>query len=145
MLNHSSSKLRNKIKEKSRASFRKFGRLHPLFNLSGFIRSFNYSLTIKLMREQYMREEFLKAYDECADDIFEYCYEQTAEREVAKYLTRNVFVDVWDTLVYYGIDSIRNLNSLIHRTAKDHIRNFAAGKRNKMAYYDNLWNLTLSQ
>ncbi len=97
------------------------------------------------MSQQYMREEFLKAYDQCADDIFQYCYEQTAEREVAKYLTRNVFVEVWDMIAYYGLSSIRNLESLINRTAKDHISNFNAGKQNQMAYYDNLWNLTLSQ
>jgi hypothetical protein len=37
------------------------------------------------------------------------------------------------------------MKRLILRTAKDHTRNFTASKKNQMAYYDHLWNLTLSQ
>jgi DNA-directed RNA polymerase specialized sigma24 family protein len=97
------------------------------------------------MREHTMKDSFLKAYDAHVDDIFAYCYRETAHRDVAKYLTKNVFSEVWDTIVYYGLDSISNLKRLIYRTAKDHVGKFTAGKRTQMAYYDNLWNLTLSQ
>lgn len=97
------------------------------------------------MKETAMKESYLKAYDAHVDDVFAYCFKETSHREVSKYLTRNVFLEVWDTIVYYGFDSISNISRLINRIAKDHIKNFNAGKRNEIAYYDNLWNLTLSQ
>lgn len=31
------------------------------------------------------------------------------------------------------------------RAYDDHVHEFSAGKERKMAYYNNLWNLTLSQ
>jgi DNA-directed RNA polymerase specialized sigma24 family protein len=97
------------------------------------------------MKETAMKESYLKAYDAHVDDIFAYCFKETSHREVSKYLTKNVFLEVWDTIAYYGLDGITNLKNLIYRTAKDHIRNFNVGKQNEMTYYDNLWNLTLSQ
>ncbi|MBX4197767.1 hypothetical protein KW782_00330 [Candidatus Parcubacteria bacterium] len=97
------------------------------------------------MTQQTMKDTFLKAYDAHVDDIFAYCYKETAHKEVAKYLTKNVFADVWDTIVYYGVESIHNMKRLIYRTAKDHIRNFSTDKNNQRIYYNNLWNLTLSQ
>lgn len=97
------------------------------------------------MKESAMKESYLKAYDTHVDDVFAYILKETSHREVSKYLTRNVFLEVWDSIVFYGFDSITNMTRFIHRTAKNHLRNFTAGRRNEMAYYDNLWNLTLSQ
>jgi hypothetical protein len=97
------------------------------------------------MTNRAMKESFLKAYDNNVDDIFTYCLRETAHRDVAKYLTRNVFAEVWDTIVYYGFDSISNIKRLIFRTAKDHVTMFNAGKQNEQTYYNNLWNLTLTQ
>jgi hypothetical protein len=97
------------------------------------------------MKQRAMKESFLKAYDANVDDIFAYCYKETAHRDVAKYLTRNTFTEVWDTIVYYGLDSISNLKRLIFSTAKDHVRKFTAGRESEQTYYNNLWNLTLSQ
>jgi DNA-directed RNA polymerase specialized sigma24 family protein len=97
------------------------------------------------MKSHAMKESFLKAYDAHVDDIFAYCYQETAHRDVAKYLTRNVFSEVWDTIVYYGFDSISNIKRLIFRTASDHVTKFTADKEHEKAYYNNLWNLTLAQ
>lgn len=97
------------------------------------------------MKYYAMKESFLRAYDDHVDDIFTYCLVETANRDTAKYLTKNVFADVWDTIVYYGLDGISNLKRFIFRTAKDHVHEFSAGKERKIAYYNNLWNLTLSQ
>jgi DNA-directed RNA polymerase specialized sigma24 family protein len=92
-----------------------------------------------------IQEKFLEAYDSTADDIFEYCYSETSHRDMAKYLTRNIFAETWDMISYYGLDSVRNIRKLIFRTAKSHIAEFISAKKNEMNYYDNLWNLTLSQ
>ncbi len=97
------------------------------------------------MKSHAMKESFLKAYDAHVDEIFAYCYRETAHHEVAKYLTRNVFAEVWDTIVYYGFDSISNIKRLIFRTAKDHVSKFAVHKESEKTYYNNLWNLTLTQ
>jgi DNA-directed RNA polymerase specialized sigma24 family protein len=97
------------------------------------------------MKTHAMKEHFLKAYDAHIDDVFEYYFRETSHREVAKYLTRNTFLEVWDTIVHYGFDSLRNIKGLINRISKDQMRNVTNGKQSEITYRDNLWNLTLSQ
>jgi hypothetical protein len=97
------------------------------------------------MTNHTMKEKFLKSYDTHVDDVFAYCFRETAHRDVSKYLTRNIFTEVWDAVVYYGLDSIENLKRFIFRTAKDHILKFNTDREQQRVYYNNLWSLTLSQ
>ncbi len=95
-----------------------------------------------------MRDKFLAAYDNTADDIFEYCFERVAHREIAKYLTRNIFMRTWDLISSAGshadADSI-SIEKTLYRTADDHIDGFISNERSYQNYTENLWSLTLSQ
>ncbi len=96
------------------------------------------------MGETNVRDNFIRAYDSCADDIFAYCYEKTAERDVAKYLTRNIFTDAWDSVAAYG-QNIENMQRFIWEKAKENIASFLSIRRNHEQYSEKLWRLTLSQ
>lgn len=97
-----------------------------------------------MITEQYLRDTFIKVYNKYADDIFAYCSTHTQEREIAKYLTRNIFQATWE-LIRYTDASARGMKKLLYRTAKDHIQSLAAERRSEQRFYANLWNLTLSQ
>lgn len=96
------------------------------------------------MSEQYLKDEFLKTYNSCSDDIFAFCYRETAERDIAKYLTRNVFMATWDQVATSG-KKIGNLSKLLKRNAREHTAQFLSGRHSQTRFRDNLWNLTLSQ
>lgn len=89
-----------------------------------------------------MKEAFLQTYDRCADDIFAYCYDNVAHKEVAKYLTRNIFTATWDSVVH---DNVTNIERTLNKIAKEHIKNFLSYRNYHVTYQDKLWNLTLSQ
>ena len=91
------------------------------------------------------QEKFLEAYDECADDIFEYCLSETSHREASKILTRAIFTEAWDTIACYGIESIPSIKKLLFRTAKDKVSTHMTTQEREMRYRESLWNLTLSQ
>jgi hypothetical protein len=96
------------------------------------------------MTEQYLKDEFLTVYSKRADDIFAYCYEQIAHREIAKYMTRNIFMKTWD-IISSAREGVINIEKTLFSTAKDHIKGFISSKRSELNYRENLWNLTLSQ
>jgi DNA-directed RNA polymerase specialized sigma24 family protein len=83
--------------------------------------------------EQYVRENFIRAYDNCADNIFAYCYEKTAHRDVAKYLTRTIFMDAWDKVLECG-QNINHMKSLIKRVAREHVADFITSQRNQLQF-----------
>ncbi len=45
-----------------------------------------------------MKQEFLKLYDESVDEIFQYAYKRTADRELAKSITQETFAKMWDSI-----------------------------------------------
>jgi hypothetical protein len=97
------------------------------------------------MNEQHVaRDNFIRAYDECADNIFAYCYKKTAERDVAKYLTRNIFRTAWDAVTASG-QSIESMKRVIWEQTRESVRSFLAIRDTNMRISNNLWNLTLSQ
>jgi len=95
------------------------------------------------MTDQY-KLQFLKVYNECADDIFASCYKKIAHREIAKYLTRNIFMKTWD-VVSLAKTGIRGIEKTLYNTANDMINGFVSSNRYQTNYNDTLWNLTLSQ
>jgi hypothetical protein len=92
-----------------------------------------------------MRDTFLSAYNNNVDDIFEYCFERVASRDVAKYLTRNIFMRTWDIVSSAGSHATTSIEKTLYRTADDHIAGFIANEQSKENYTENLWALTLSQ
>lgn len=96
------------------------------------------------MNEQYVRDNFTRTYDSSVDGIFEYCYSKTAHRDVAKYLTRSIFMEAWDNVVAYG-QNVGRMKSLIKRITREQVADFISFRRSQSAFSDNLWNLTLSQ
>jgi len=96
------------------------------------------------MSEQQIKEAFIKSYDKHVDDIFAYCYEQVAQKEVARYLTSSIFMRTWE-LVATNANKMRNIKNLLYKVAKEDIRHFATNRQHHMAFSDKLWNLTLSQ
>lgn len=97
-----------------------------------------------ILTDEKLRSEFLKVYDNCADDIFEICYEQIAHRDIAKYMARNIFMRTWDLVSSTG-ERAENITSALYRTAKDHIKGVMDNREAQVNYSKNLWNLTLSQ
>lgn len=96
------------------------------------------------MTEPSAKDSFLAVYNKCADDIFAYCYGRVAHRDIAKYLTRNIFMKAWDQVASAGA-SPREIERSLKRIARDHISGFVLNTRQWASYTDNLWNLTLSQ
>jgi hypothetical protein len=96
------------------------------------------------MTEQQIKDQFLDVYNNRADDIFAYCYERIAHRDVAKYLTRNIFMKTWDLIGSAGA-SVVAIEKALFQIARDHISGFIQSKRHEVNYSENLWNLTLSQ
>jgi DNA-directed RNA polymerase specialized sigma24 family protein len=45
-----------------------------------------------------MQGTFLHIYDTHVDEIFQYCYQQTGNKDVAKVLTKEIFAKTWDTV-----------------------------------------------
>jgi hypothetical protein len=45
-----------------------------------------------------MQGTFLNIYDMHVDSIYEYCLQQTRNKEVAKVLTREIFAKTWDSV-----------------------------------------------
>ncbi|MCC2630535.1 MAG: hypothetical protein K0S38_344 [Candidatus Paceibacter sp.] len=115
--------------------------LDRYYSVSRFISA---NLKHSTMAEQSIRDQFLSVYNNRADDIFAYCYEQVAHREIAKYLTRNIFMRTWDLVSETG-SRVVNIEKTLYRTAKDHINGFINSQRSHLSYKENLWNLTLSQ
>ncbi len=96
------------------------------------------------MTEQQIRDQFLKVYNSSADDIFAYCYERIANRDIAKYLTRNIFMRTWDIVSSAG-EGVIHIERTLMTTAKEHIKSFMQSKHRELNHTENLWNLTLTQ
>ena len=43
-----------------------------------------------------MKETFLNLYEQNVDEVFKYCYQKTSDRELAKCITEESFMKVWD-------------------------------------------------
>lgn len=96
------------------------------------------------MTDDRRKDEFLKVYNNCADDIFDICLERTAHRDIAKYLTRNIFMRTWDLISTAGGTAL-DIERALYRMTKDHIKGVMENAESQMIYTKNLWNLTLSQ
>lgn len=96
------------------------------------------------MFEREIRDRFVNVYNANADDIFAYCLERVTNRDIAKYLTRNIFMRTWDIVSGAG-KSVVNIERTLFATAKEHIRGFVQSKQRELSQTENLWNLTLSQ
>jgi hypothetical protein len=96
------------------------------------------------MTEHIMKEEFIKVYNNCADDIFVHCYEKTHQRDVAKYMTRNIFMRTWD-LISGTMRGAITIENALYRTMKDHINAVTKRTMPPRDASQQLWNLTLSQ
>ena len=90
-----------------------------------------------------IKDDFLKAYDHYADDIFAYCYDRIAHRDVAAYVTGNIFMKTWD-LLSTGTSRVLNIKKTLYRVARNHTRGFGI-RRHVPITSEGLWNLTLSQ
>lgn len=71
-----------------------------------------------------LKKEFEVAYDEHADAVFRRCFFKVSDREIAKDITQESFVRLWD---YYSRgDKIQNPKALVFRIANnliiDHYR-----------------------
>lgn len=66
--------------------------------------------------EQY-KSEFLKAYDEYADQIFRFCYFRVSDRDVAEDLVQETFLRTW----HYGIkgNEIKDVRAFLYQAARN--------------------------
>ena len=71
----------------------------------------------KRTRHEKIKQRFLTAHDELADDIFAFCYARTNNRDVALDLTQDIFLSVWDYLA--SGKTIRNLRAFIYRSTRN--------------------------
>jgi hypothetical protein len=79
-----------------------------------------------------MKQEFLKLYDQSVDEIFEYCYQKTANREIAKSITDKTFTKMWDSITpNYPLSQIR---FILHGIAAHLIRQYQRGYQSTSMY-----------
>ena len=74
-----------------------------------------------------VQEEFLKAYDSFADAIFRHCYFRVYQHEMAKDLTQQTFMRVWQYLAQGN--AVDNLRALLYTTANNLIIDESRKKR----------------
>ena len=87
-----------------------------------------------------MREEFLEAYNKFSDEIFQYCYQKTLHRDIAKELSKDTFLRTWD-MIASGMP-VHNIRKTLFRTARLVVDN---ALQNQSGVISNLWSLTLYQ
>lgn len=69
------------------------------------------------MGRRISEKEFIRAYDELADDIFRFCAFQVRDRERARELMQDAFMRTW---VYIeGGNEIDNLKAFLYKTARN--------------------------
>ena len=73
----------------------------------------------KRSRHDRIKQRFLAAHDELADDIFAFCHARTSNREVALDVTQDIFLNVWDYLA--SGKTVQHLRAFIYRTARNKI------------------------
>lgn len=61
--------------------------------------------------------EFLKIYEDFSDAIFRHCYFRVFNRELAKDLTQEVFIKIWEYVVKGG--EIENPKAFLYKTANN--------------------------
>lgn len=69
------------------------------------------------MSEQDLQMTFLKAYDKYADGIFRLCYFKTSDRELAKDLTQQTFMQTWSYLK--AGKEVRDFRPFLYRLANN--------------------------
>jgi RNA polymerase sigma-70 factor (ECF subfamily) len=64
-------------------------------------------------------QQFLEGYDLYADSIFRFAYFQVSDKEIAKDITQDVFMETWKYLVSGG--EIENMRAFLYRTTRNRI------------------------
>jgi len=71
-------------------------------------------------------KSFVELYDTHADVIFRFCYFKTGDREIAKDLTQDTFIKVFN---YLAKKEVQNAKSFIYTTAKNTVIDFWRKKK----------------
>jgi RNA polymerase sigma-70 factor, ECF subfamily len=67
------------------------------------------------MKHQNKSDEFLKVYDQFADDIFRHCYFRTSDRELARDLMQETFLRAWKRMA--DNQEIKHMRGFLYRIA----------------------------
>jgi RNA polymerase sigma-70 factor, ECF subfamily len=73
------------------------------------------------------KQEFLKAYDELSDALFQHCYYRVSNREIAKDLIQEAFVKTWEYIV--SDKEIKNLKAFLYRVTNNLIIDYYRKKK----------------
>jgi len=79
------------------------------------------------VKNENLKENFSKAYDDFSDAIFRYCHYQTSDREKALDLTADTFTKTWEYLA--NGKEIDNLRAFLYRVANNLIIDYRRKKK----------------
>ncbi len=79
------------------------------------------------MSQTEMREKFMQAYNQWADDIFRHCYFRVSDREKAKDLAQECFLKTWKYISEKG--EVQNLRAFLYRVANNLVVDYARKKK----------------
>ncbi len=78
-------------------------------------------------KNENLKDEFAKAYDEYGDAIFRYCLYQTSNRELALDLTADTFTKTWEYLSRGK--EVDNLRAFLYRVANNLVIDYRRKKK----------------
>jgi len=86
-------------------------------------------------KQKYSEKEYAKTFDEYSDAIFRHCFFRVSHKEVARDITQDAFVKVWQYLVLGG--EILNMKAFLYKTANNLIIDYYRKKKSESL--DNLF------
>jgi RNA polymerase sigma-70 factor (ECF subfamily) len=83
------------------------------------------------------KTQFIKAYDDYADNLFRYCFFKIGSRELAKDMVQEIFTKTW---VYMSKgNEITNIKSFLYKTASNMVIDEYRKKHKKTESLDNMY------
>ncbi len=79
------------------------------------------------MKQHQTEQDFLKAYDELSDSLFNHCFYRVSDREIALDLTQETFVKTWEYLATGK--EVGNLRSFLYKVANNLIIDYYRKKK----------------
>ncbi len=79
--------------------------------------------------QKYLEQEYAKTFDEYSDAIFRHCFFRVSHTEVARDITQDAFIKVWQYLILGG--EILNMKAFLYKTANNLIIDYYRKKKSE--------------
>lgn len=79
--------------------------------------------------QKYLEQEYGQAYDEYSDAIFRHCFFRVSQKEIARDITQDTFIKVWQYIVLGG--EILNMKAFLYKTANNLVIDYYRKKKSE--------------